>query len=574
MVLSARAPKVGGASATQLDDLRRPAPGVGKRTRVQDAEATAQPSAPRTAAPRPAPSGQPLPGDFRARMERAFGADFSQVRVREDPEVPAMGALAYTRGTDIHVAPGHYDPTGAQGQELLGHELAHVVQQTQGRAPATAQAMGAAVNTDPGLEREADEHASRAVRGEPAGTAAPGAASAPPVAAPPAAAAIQYKLNRHPQVQDQDNEIESGELVAVGAQLQDTGTGRLYRYVSGYPDGKAIVLSGVTVQGMFVYSFDDDTVRDYHMARHEGSLGRDINRQMLRVNEGLGAHPARGVHYEHTYREQFPDAWQDQYVGGHADPATFERLAPMTWRLRPGRSATAAIHAWLHGLTIAECGSTLVAIQLRELLQLVGEDKFDQMFGSTDLQVVPSVQRLVITGDLGQCIPHTMIKGAGVNQQGHAEFKLGAKYFFQNHPAYLRKHPDGALQGENAVYMGHQDGQHHFAGLGIGPVTMRRMCEILAIAYNDPRTEDDYRFIVMNASKISAQALQHERESGRSFRQIYEASPDLMHPHYRIGGEVPDQTTLMQWLASGAGIQGQGVMLDTQAILQRLLDGM
>jgi len=57
----------------------------------------------------------------------------------------------------------------ARGQELLGHELAHVVQQSEGRVPTTTQFKGVDGNDDRGLEREADEWAARAVRGEPVG---------------------------------------------------------------------------------------------------------------------------------------------------------------------------------------------------------------------------------------------------------------------------------------------------------------------------------------------------------------------------------------------------------------------
>jgi hypothetical protein len=60
-------------------------------------------------------------------MERAFAIDLSQVRVRETDSA-AMGAGAYVQGNEIHFAPTTYDPT------ILGHELAHVVQQRAGRA--------------------------------------------------------------------------------------------------------------------------------------------------------------------------------------------------------------------------------------------------------------------------------------------------------------------------------------------------------------------------------------------------------------------------------------------------------
>src|SRR5689334_17772711 len=115
--------------------------------------------------------GRALPDDLRARMERAFGTDLSDVRVHEGPHASAAGALAYTRGSDIHFGPGEYQPHTAYGRALLGHELTHVVQQRTGRA------RGGGVDPDAGLEREAHESGLAAARGTPvhlpAGTGAP-----------------------------------------------------------------------------------------------------------------------------------------------------------------------------------------------------------------------------------------------------------------------------------------------------------------------------------------------------------------------------------------------------------------
>lgn len=110
--------------------------------------------------------GAELPDDVRREMEAAFGVDFSSVRIHEGAHAGAIGALAYTRGTDIHFAPGQYQPRSRRGQELLGHELAHVVQQSQGRVGTTAHASGMDINDDASLEREADEMGARAARGE------------------------------------------------------------------------------------------------------------------------------------------------------------------------------------------------------------------------------------------------------------------------------------------------------------------------------------------------------------------------------------------------------------------------
>jgi hypothetical protein len=103
----------------------------------------------------PKTGGQPLPGDVRSKMETAFGMDFSDVRVHVGQEASSIGALAYTWGTDIHFAPGQYNPHTIHGQKILGHELWHVVQQKSGRV-SNPFGGGVAVVQDHALEAEAD----------------------------------------------------------------------------------------------------------------------------------------------------------------------------------------------------------------------------------------------------------------------------------------------------------------------------------------------------------------------------------------------------------------------------------
>ena len=87
--------------------------------------------------------GAALPQAVRLQMQQAHGADFSAVRVHQGfgsdvagTQARATGAVAYARGDDLHFAPGAYDPHSQQGQKLIGHELAHVVQQRAGRVSA------------------------------------------------------------------------------------------------------------------------------------------------------------------------------------------------------------------------------------------------------------------------------------------------------------------------------------------------------------------------------------------------------------------------------------------------------
>jgi hypothetical protein len=110
---------------------------------------------------RPKSGGWPLPRDVQAKMEAALGANFSDVRVHVGPEASAIGAIAFTWGSDLHFAPGQYNPHTPHGQFLLGHELTHVVQQRAGRV-ANPFGSGVAVVQDQGLEAEADRMGQRA----------------------------------------------------------------------------------------------------------------------------------------------------------------------------------------------------------------------------------------------------------------------------------------------------------------------------------------------------------------------------------------------------------------------------
>ena len=100
-----------------------------------------------------------MPLEVQFKMESAMNTDFSDVTIHPNSDKASkVGALAYTQGTDIHFAPGQYDPSSGQGQQLLGHELAHVMQQKAGRVRPTGKlGKDTLLNDDPALESEADQ---------------------------------------------------------------------------------------------------------------------------------------------------------------------------------------------------------------------------------------------------------------------------------------------------------------------------------------------------------------------------------------------------------------------------------
>ncbi len=81
----------------------------------------------------------------------------------------ASGAEAFAAGDTLHFAPGFYNPTSAEGRALIGHELAHIVQQREGRVQASSEVNGMPLNDDHGLESEAASLGAKAAENNIAG---------------------------------------------------------------------------------------------------------------------------------------------------------------------------------------------------------------------------------------------------------------------------------------------------------------------------------------------------------------------------------------------------------------------
>jgi hypothetical protein len=120
--------------------------------------------------------GHPLDTATLSNFQNSFGHDFSSVRVHTDERAAAsaaaLSARAYTIGSHVVFGRGEYAPGTSNGRQLLGHELAHVVQQSRGGTSAPA-------GQDPSLEAAADHAANLASQGAPvkvAGSSAVGIA--------------------------------------------------------------------------------------------------------------------------------------------------------------------------------------------------------------------------------------------------------------------------------------------------------------------------------------------------------------------------------------------------------------
>jgi hypothetical protein len=140
-----------------------------------------------------------LPSRLRAGVEALSGMDMGHVQVHRNSAKPAqMNALAYAQGSQIHLGPGQ--------EKHLPHEAWHVVQQAQGRVPVTRQLrVGAPINDDPALEREADTMGARAMSAG-AHSAAAAAVHPAPLTQSPESSPRQGKWFRMSSILDREDE--------------------------------------------------------------------------------------------------------------------------------------------------------------------------------------------------------------------------------------------------------------------------------------------------------------------------------------------------------------------------------
>jgi hypothetical protein len=114
------------------------------------------------------PGGSRLSAADQAFFGAAFGADFSRVRVHADDQAAASAdaanADAFTLGHDVFFAEGRYAPATQAGRVLLGHELAHVIQQERGG--------GAGAADDASAQLDANQAGRAAAAGGPAAVTA------------------------------------------------------------------------------------------------------------------------------------------------------------------------------------------------------------------------------------------------------------------------------------------------------------------------------------------------------------------------------------------------------------------
>lgn len=264
------------------------------------------------------------------------------------------------------------------------------------------------------------------------------------------------------------------------------------------------------------------------------ALGQKVVDDLLKVNrsrdfEKNPEEALKGVFYPHTYaglaKSKNPYAaaiWNEDCRQGYAN-SMFERQSKMNWKVRAGSSAAIALKTWLNGPTIAECASVLVAIELDAIRAAVGDERFDELFsdqsGKLALRGRLTITQFKTTSSLNGFID-TADASSPQERVGYRSVKKGGWYYFFNHPKYLLKHPDGVFQGENSVCMNATPGAQTYSGFGVGIKTEPEMLDVMAGAYNNPRSARDFEVLVRDWAPDAAAAKTDREEWAEVYARI------------------------------------------------------
>jgi hypothetical protein len=296
------------------------------------------------------------------------------------------------------------------------------------------------------------------------------------------------------------------------------------------------------------------------------AMGEAMVKRMNQANgmEGGKYDLDHGIHYSYNFERECneagkPELWKDEYRYGYNASGHWQNPKEtggfMDFRLKKGHSASKAIQAWLGGLTVAECLTAVIAMQFDTVRRAIGDHKFDKMFGSAEAaedRAVDADSRLRLSTNgtpMDQLTKATELATKGysrdqavgkvTDEEKDKLLKPGEWYYFYNHPKYLLKHPGGAWQGENSLYMGKNGaGERLWSGMGASNKTEDAMVDEMVGAYNGRRDKEDEREMkergIKNADGTYADAKYDP--AGGTFKDRVTRDDILNDPPYELDG--------------------------------------
>lgn len=246
----------------------------------------------------------------------------------------------------------------------------------------------------------------------------------------------------------------------------------------------------------------------------------DVIDTLSRVNLSNQIDGNQGVYYPEEYRYNGEVTPDDEYMGiyGMANSdywdITHEDCSAMMFRTNDDVKPSEALKAFFYGPTIADCGSTLNGCIYQMLLNRLGEDDFNMVFGNIMAKFIITpymFQKYVSDGkkrgetygnplyELYDPIPSDVLSLENL--------QTGDIVYIEGVDGYGQKHLVGNGPGENLVcFKKDSDSEILFLGFGpqdfaSGPVPYDGIRQILVKKYNEPQNKETVKRIERFTSK-------------------------------------------------------------------------
>lgn len=263
-------------------------------------------------------------------------------------------------------------------------------------------------------------------------------------------------------------------------------------------------------------------------------VGYSVNSSAARLSQAVCSsmeqvmnrqpNPNAGIWYPREFQELCAKngrVMPTEYQTGHIDEEFFEKSAAdgeISFSLRPGKNPSEGLLRFFNGPTISVCGMTAIACAYKALLDVYGAERFDHMFTND----FPFVIEDAISEELFEETDTN--KHSILGTYGNRVLQVGDLCRFENTSLYRQKHPCGAEEGLNCVYMGRNAHfQQVFGGLGLeSPLTEGEIYKWLIMYYNQPRTEADIKFLKAMDPKFD------DSDTKKDFPRISTRSPYIL----------------------------------------------
>lgn len=244
-------------------------------------------------------------------------------------------------------------------------------------------------------------------------------------------------------------------------------------------------------------SYNSNTFFNYRDSLYPSQdLQNEFSNAMIEAM--LEANNGNGIQY-------YDSSFSPKYQNGFANNEYWDVVGLYDFKLKSGRKPSDAISAFFTGTTLADCGSTISACQLKALLKVLGTEKFDAIFSDPNhpLVITESINATSegIRNFASNFFNTENLNGSSnIGRIGHRPIQKGEACQIWGPPYYGQKHPGGFGRLENVICAGkNEQGEDLFIGFGNcfknGPLTEAQIIQVLINEYNKDRDGLDMKII-------------------------------------------------------------------------------